>query len=171
MGKMFQALQQRFVRATYTAHYGTSAGLSTEPAEFEAKYARLLQARDTLKKVEANLKLYMKKNLIAIKQAKLLGKAIGTSEEELRRLDEALNTGLEDETLVQAITSKLQLLEDTVKQRRKLEDMRLIRDHAQQRLQQVKTKRTTLKAGSNEEVKLLAEETKWQTKLQQSQEE
>ncbi|KAH9258630.1 hypothetical protein BASA81_003132 [Batrachochytrium salamandrivorans] len=167
---MFSALQQRFARAALAAHSGGGAGaqgLSTEPAEFEAKYARLLQCRDTLRKTEANLRLHLKKTAGQVKQAKLLGKALGTSDSELKRLGDELNTHLEDDTLVQAITSKIQLLDDTVKQRRKLEDMRLVRDHNQQRLVQLQAKKHA--EGSPEQAKLVVEVEKRQAKLDASQ--
>ncbi|KAH9262497.1 hypothetical protein BASA82_000438 [Batrachochytrium salamandrivorans] len=166
---MFSALQQRFARAALAAHSGGGAGaqgLSTEPAEFEAKYARLLQCRDTLRKTEANLRLHLKKTAGQVKQAKLLGKALGTSDSELKRLGDELNTHLEDDTLVQAITSKIQLLDDTVKQR-KLEDMRLVRDHNQQRLVQLQAKKHA--EGSPEQAKLVVEVEKRQAKLDASQ--
>lgn len=169
---MFSALQQRFARAALVAHSGGGAGaqgLSTEPAEFEAKYARLLQCRDTLRKTEANLRLHLKKTAAQVKQAKLLGKALGTSEAELKRLGDELNTHLEDDTLVQAITSKIQLLDDTVKQRKKLEDMRLVRDHNQQRLTQLQAKKQHAAENSPEQAKLAVEVEKRQAKLDASQ--
>ena len=163
------ALQQRFMRASYVAQTGNSAGLSTEPSEFEVKYARLLQARDTLKKVEVAVRSFMKKAHAMAKSSKQVGLAFGTPESELKRLAEEVSTGLEDDTLIKAISAKVQLLDDTVKQRRKLEDLRLVRDHHSQRLNQIKAKRAS--GTATDDVKLHVEEAKWQAKLEHSQEE
>lgn len=160
---MFQSLQLRFARATAP----TGQRQTSEPIEFEVKYARLLQARDALKRVEASLRLHLKKNQAMVKQAKLLGKSLGTPDAELKRLDDELNTSLEDDTLLLAINSKIQLLDDTVKQRRKLEDMRLARDHHYQRLQQLVSKKHS--AGGAEEQRLQQEVDKRQAKLDQAQ--
>jgi len=168
MRHRLNALQQRFMRASYVAQSGNSSGLSTEPSEFEAKYARLLQARDTLKKVETTTKLFLKKAHALAKVAKQVGAAMGTPTADLKKLAEELGTSLEDDTLVKAISAKVQLLDDTVKQRRKLEDLRLVRDHHTQRLNQIKAKRAI---GQGDDVKLRVEEAKWQAKLEHSQKE
>ena len=169
MRHRLNALQQRFMRASYVAQNGSITGsLSTEPSEFEAKYARLLRARDTLKKVESSTRAFIKKARTLAKAAKAVGAAVGTPDADVKRLAEELSTGLEDDTLIKAIAAKVQLLDDTVKQRRKLEDLRLVRDHHTQRLQQIKTKRS---AAVGDDVKLHVEEAKWQAKLEHSQKE
>lgn len=162
-------LQQKFMRASQTAHTGKSTGLSTEPSEFEAKYARLLQARDTLKKIHKVTEVYMKKAHGLAKQSKLVASAFGTPDDVQKRQGEELSTGLEDQSLLKAISEKVQLLDDTVRQRKKLEELRLIRDHHAQRLQQIKTKRMSTAAQSPDENKLRVEEAKWNAKLEHSQ--
>lgn len=161
------ALQQRFLRASFVAHSGSSMGLSTEPLEFETKYARLLRCRDQLKKVEAAVKTFLNKAHVLVKAAKGVGISFGTLDIDVKT--EIVSNGLEDETLLKAIQAKIQLLDDTVKQRRKLEDLRLVRDHHEQRLRQIKAKRQAGVGG--DDAKLQGDEAKWQAKLEHSQKE
>ena len=147
---------------------GGGGNASSEPSEFEAKYARLLRARDTLKKVEATTKVYLKKARSLQKASKAVGLAMGTPDADVKRLGDEAGTALDDDTLIKAISAKVQLLDDTVKQRKKLDELKGIKDYHVQRLQQIKSKRA---GGGPDDVKLHVEEAKWQAKLDFSQKE
>jgi hypothetical protein len=166
----FSILQQKVLRSTAAAHAGGNHrySLSHEPDEFEKKYSRLLEVRDALRKVEAAVRKFIKKSAIMAKAARVVGQALGTPPDDVKRLGDLLNTGLEDETLIKAIQSKVSLLDDTVKQRKKLEDLRLVRDHNQQRLQQTEAQKG--KPGVDE-IKLIGEIAKWKAKYEHCQRE
>ena len=164
MRKSLTALQQRFMRTSFV---GGGSGAS-EPSEFDAKYARLLQARDTLRKVESSVRAFIKKARSLSKAGKEVAKAMGTPDADIKRIAEEVNQGLNDEALLDALTNKLKLLDDIVKQRKKLDEIKGVRDHHSQRLSQIKTKRAAAPA---DDVKLHVEEAKWQAKLEHSQKE
>ena len=171
----FSIFQQKLVRSAASAHASGNAGVryafSHEPEEFEVRYARLLEVRDALRKVEAAVKKYIAKAHSLSKAAKGVGAAFGTPD--LPALSDALNTGLDDDSLIKAIQAKVGLLDDTVKQRKKLEDLRLLRDHDKQRLTQAETRRASVVSGAStaDESKLVGEVARWQAKVDHVQKE
>ena len=86
--------------------------------------ARICSTLKTLRKVEVAVKKYIKKSHSLANAAKEAGFAIGIHNSEL-------------DVLIAAFDAKIKLLETTVRERRRLEYLRLIWDHNLQKLAQV----------------------------------
>jgi hypothetical protein len=157
-------IQQKVARAAVRAsHNGSKANmLSHEPEEFQERFARLLTSREALRKVEAAVKQFIKKQRSLAKAAKAAGLAMGTPAEVVSAKAHESEQQMEDDILLKALAAKIHLLDTTVKERRRLEDIRLVRDHNEHRLGQVMLRR---EKGEGDDAKLAMEEAKWQAKV------
>jgi len=130
-------------------------------------FARLCQTLKTLRKAEAAVKKYLKKSHSLAKAAKEAGLAIGTNEKTVAQLSSTCTGTMDDDVLIGAFDAKIKLLEQTVRERRHLEDLRLIRDHAQQRLDQARARKA--KSEDADKTKLENDEAKWVAKVELAQ--
>jgi len=147
------------------------AELSHEPEDFKLKFARLCNTLKMLRKAEVAVKKYTKKSHSLAKAAKDVGTIIGTNQTTLSNLSTECSHTMGDDALIAALDAKIKLLESTVKERRRLEDIRLLRDHHEQRLAQVTARKEQEKGHDREEAKYAAEMAKWQAKLDYAQRE
>ena len=111
--------------------------LPPENTEFEANFNRVLDIRKDLQAIESGVKKWLNSARALAANAKNLARAVQTSQRDIDAYGSEMDTLLDDLVVLKSVTKKIGLLEDLIRQRYHLRDLRLIKEGYEKKLQQL----------------------------------
>jgi len=111
--------------------------LPPENAEFEKNFARVLDVRKDLLAIESGVKKWLASARILATNAKNLAKAVNTAQRDIDAYSGEMDTLLDDLVVLKSVTKKIGLLDDLVRQRYHLRDLRQVKESYERKLQQL----------------------------------
>lgn len=111
--------------------------LLPENAEFERNFQTLLDIRKDLQAIEQGVKKWLQSARTLATHAKGLAKAVQTSQRDIDAYSVEMDTLLDDLVVLKSVTKKIGLLDELVRQRYHLRDLRQIKEGHERKLQQL----------------------------------
>jgi hypothetical protein len=117
---------------------GALAGkLPEENSDFERDYNRVLEIRKDLLAIENGVKKWLTSARALAQNAKILAKAVGTPAKNLEAYGKEADGLLDDLVVLKSVTKKIGLLDDLIRQRHQLKDLRNTKEGYERKLQQL----------------------------------
>jgi len=142
-----------FRRVKETATNAIQGKLVAENDEFEHGFAQVLEIRKDLLAIEACVKKWLSSAKQLSANAKNLARAVGTTERDINAYSAEMDALLDDQIVLRSVTKKIGLLDDLIRQRYLLRDLRLVKESYERRLQQLEEMdRAATASGKGKEV-------------------
>ena len=111
--------------------------LPPENADFEKNYANVLEIRKDLLAIESGVKKWLSSARVLATNAKNLARAVNTAQRDIDAYSSEMDTLLDDLVVLKSVTKKIGLLDDLIRQRYHLRDLRQIKEGYERKLQQL----------------------------------
>ena len=111
--------------------------LPDENEEFERNYNRVLEIRKDLQAIESGVKKWLASARTLSANARVLAKAMGTSPKDIEAYGQEMDGLLDDLIVLKSVTKKIGLMDEIIKQRHQLKDLRLVKENYERKLQQL----------------------------------
>jgi len=111
--------------------------LPEENGEFERNYNRVLEIRKDLVAIESGVKKWLGSARALSTNAKVLARAVGTPARDIESYGREMDSLLDDVIVLRSVTKKIGLLDDLIRQRLQLRDLRLAKEGYERKLQQL----------------------------------
>jgi chromosome segregation ATPase len=111
--------------------------LPAENSDFEKNFARVLDVRKDLLAIETGVKKWLISARGLATSAKNLAKAVQTAQRDIDAYSQEMDTLLDDLVVLKSVTKKIGLLDDLIRQRYHLRDLRQIKEGYERKLQQL----------------------------------
>lgn len=111
--------------------------LPAENGDFEKHFTRVLEVRKDLLAIEGGVKKWLASARALATNAKNLAKAVNTLQKDIDAYSSEMDTLLDDLVVLRSVTKKIGLLDDLVRQRYHLRDLRQTKESYERKLQQL----------------------------------
>jgi len=111
--------------------------LPPENNDFETNFARVLDVRKDILAIETGVKKWLASARTLATNAKNLAKAVNTAQRDIDAYSAEMDTLLDDLVVLKSVTKKIFLMDELIKQRYHLRDLRQVKEGYEKKLQQL----------------------------------
>jgi hypothetical protein len=137
MAPQFRGLSSLFRAVKEQAKTAIQGKLIPESDEFETGFAMVLEIRKDLLNIESCVKKWLGSARLLSANAKNLAKAVGTMPRDIDAYAAEMDALLDDQVVLRSVTKKITLLDDLIRQRYFLRDLRLGKEGYERKLKQL----------------------------------